>query len=354
MPDAPDNPPVDTPPRPIRRKATRVMRWVGVGLLTLALLLMTAWAAAAVMVAGLQSQPPRIVPGVLYALAALATVIFIKPRRWGVLACAGLFTLVLAWFLSIQPSNDRDWSVKHAVLPLAEIDGDRITIRNFRHFRYRAHDDFEPAYEDRTFDLSKVRSADYIMSYWGMKEIGHAFVSFGFEGGEQLCISIETRNVKSVSKYSPLRTLFKQCELIYVIGDERDLVRGRTLSPRNDLYLYRLKAPPQRARLLLLDYLATVNELAHKPQFYNTLVNNCTTGIFLHGRKVPPGPPLSWEILLNGYTPRYAYDHGFINQPGTFEEVTAASFIDDRADAAGDSPDFSRAIRTHIAADAAR
>ena len=42
-----------------------------------------------------------------------------------------------SWFISIPPSNDRDWQPDVARLSWAEIDGDRITVHNIRNFEYR-------------------------------------------------------------------------------------------------------------------------------------------------------------------------------------------------------------------------
>ena len=44
----------------------------------------------------------------------------------------GLFLLVFAWTLTIRPSNDGHWEPDVAQTDWAEIDGDRVTIHNFR------------------------------------------------------------------------------------------------------------------------------------------------------------------------------------------------------------------------------
>ncbi len=52
---------------------------------------------------------------------------------------------------------------------------------------------------------------------------------FGFEGGQYLCFSIETSKQKG-QDYSAITGFFKQYELTYVVVDERDVVRLRTVS----------------------------------------------------------------------------------------------------------------------------
>jgi Domain of unknown function (DUF4105) len=50
-------------------------------------------------------------------------------------------------------------------------------------------------YYDKTFDLAKLRSVDLFLSYWGSPYIAHTIMSFGFEGGDHVAFSIETRFV---------------------------------------------------------------------------------------------------------------------------------------------------------------
>ena len=80
-------------------------------------------------------------------------------------------------------------------------------------------------------------------------------MSFGFEGEEYVAISIETRKEKN-EEYSTIKGFFKQYELIYIVGDERDLVRLRTNYRGEEVYLYRLSGPREVGREVFLQYLA--------------------------------------------------------------------------------------------------
>ena len=97
---------------------------------------------------------------------------------------------------------------------------------------------------------------------------------------DYVTFSIETRKEKHES-YSSIKGFFKQYELIYVVGDERDLIRVRTdyRSPQEDVYLYRLRIAPEGARRLFLEYVKKINQLRGEPEFYNTLTTNCTTDV---------------------------------------------------------------------------
>src|SRR5204863_494435 len=80
--------------------------------------------------------------------------------------------------------------------------------------------------------------------------------------------------------------------------------------PREDVYVYRAQVPRENVRRLFLDYVRRINELKDHPAFYNTLTTNCTTNVLFHTRVNPNAPPLSWKVLLSGYTPLYAYELG--------------------------------------------
>src|SRR4030095_2145798 len=102
---------------------------------------------------------------------------------------------------------------------------------------YRSEFDFTPHWETRTYDLSQVRGLDLFMSYWDSPLIAHTIMSWEFDDGNHLAISIETRKERGES-YSAVRGFFRQYELYYVVADERDVIGVRTdyRGERVDLY----------------------------------------------------------------------------------------------------------------------
>ena len=116
------------------------------------------------------------------------------------------------------------------------------------------------------------------MSYWAGPEIAHTILSFGFEGGDYLALSIEVRRVKG-GEFSPLADLFKTNPLVIIAADERDVVRVRSNIRHEDVQIYRLNAPPEKVRPLLLEYVDDANALSNAPKFYNSISTNCTTTI---------------------------------------------------------------------------
>jgi hypothetical protein len=173
-------------------------------------------------------------------------------------------------------------------------------------------------------------------------------VSWDFEGAPPLAISIETRKAKG-QEYSAVKGFFRQYNIIYVAADERDIVRVRTNYRGEDVYLYRLKATPEQARALLIDYVATMNALVETPEFYNALVDNCTTSIRHHVTRVEPNPPRAdWRLLANGYGDRMLYERGSIDTRLPFEALRAKSHINAVARSLDQDPDFSQGIRTGL------
>ena len=282
----------------------------------------------------------------LVALGALAAVVAGR-RRGAALAAFAVALLGVAFYWgTLEPSNDRDWAPEVARLPHATVAGDLVTLHDIRSFEYRTETDFVPAYYDRTFDLRRLDAMDLVASYWMGPAIAHVFVTFGF-GDEHVAVSIEARKERTEG-YSSMQGFFKRYELIYVVGDERDLIRVRTnyrQDPPEDVYLYRTRAPAENARRLFLEYVRAINALHDRPQFYDTLTTNCTTTILLHTRVNPGHLPLSWKVLLSGHAAHYAYEQGRLDASLPFEELQRRSRINDAARAADRSPDFSRRIR---------
>ncbi len=253
--------------------------------------------------------------------------------------------LPLLWWGSITPRNDRDWEPEVSRLPLVEIQGEQMTVRNVRQFSYRTESDFTPRWVDRTYDLSKLVGLDIFLSYWGSPAIAHTILSWDFESGPPLAISIETRKSRGEG-YSTLAGFFKQYELIYVAADERDLIRLRTRVRGENVYLYRTRIAPAGARALLLDYAAEMQRLEREPRFYNALLHNCTTTIVMHSRRIQAAPgSLDWRMLLNGYADSLLYERGFLDRRLEFGELRRESQINERARIADDAENFSQRIR---------
>jgi hypothetical protein len=326
-----------------RRQRVRIVFRIAA---TLMVSVMTAWAAAAIYYSPIPGDTLRLgLAGFLIAAVALA---FALTRRRGrvLLGFLLFFAAFVGLWFQIPASNQRDWQPEVAMTPYATINGDQVTIHNLRNFNYRSETDFDVRWENRTYDLSKLDSVDLIAVYWAGKAIAHIMLSFGFQGKDYLAVSIETRKEKGES-YSTLAGFFRQYELYYVVADERDVIRVRTTyrRPQEDVYIYRVRGPQANLRRVFMDYLRSINELRHRPSYYNTLTTNCTTSILFHTRMNPESPPMSWKVLLSGYVPDYLYELGRLDTSRPFAELEKLSHINARAHAADTDPAFSQRIR---------
>jgi hypothetical protein len=328
-----------------RASAPRLLRRVALGLaLAPILLLATSWASLALWFDGPSSRPlAGLLAGGLVA-AVLAVLALVRPLRRGLTVVAVLWLLVLGWWLRIPPRNDRDWQPDVARLPGATFQGDVVSLHDVRDFDYASETDFTERWEDRTYDLGRVRGLDIFVSYWGPALIAHTIMSWEFDDGRHLAISIETRKEKGET-YDALRGFFRQYELYYVVADERDVVRLRTNYRGEQVFLYRLRATPARARAVLQSYLERVNHLTETPQWYNAFTHNCTTTIRGHIQDAGVRNPFNWRILVNGKGDELLYSRGNINTSLPFAEVRSRSDITAKARAADHDADFSQRIR---------
>lgn len=317
-------------------------RFIAVILLWPVLGVATLWAAAAlyfdVRISWLQLPLT-----VIYTLVILAVWIFVR-RPWKAVATAAGFASVLFWWLSLQPSNNRNWLPDLLILPRADINGSQITIHNLRNCDYRTETDFDVQHYEKTYDLDALRKVDLYLVTWGSPNIAHTMVSFGFTNGDYVCFSIETRKEQG-EDYSAVKGIYRQFELTYIIADERDVVRLRTnYRQGEEVCLYRLQTTPERGRKLFLDYLNRANDLHARAEWYNALTDNCTIAIRTQ-RDAADRAPWDWRMLINGHLDELLYERGTLATNLPFAELKKMSNINARAKATDQAADFSQQIR---------
>lgn len=280
-----------------------------------------------------------------FALAVLAAVVFTRGAGRKLGATFVGFALVLAWWLTLRPSNDRAWQPDVAQTAWAEVKGDEVTLHNVRNCDYRTETDYTPRWETRTVRLSQLTGIDLAINYWGSPWIAHPIASFQFADAPPVCFSIETRKENGES-YSAIGGLYRQYELIYIVADERDVIRVRTnFRKGEDVYLYRLKAPPDQARERFMDYLAMLNELHIHPRWYNAATSNCTTSIRTQ-HDAAKRSPWDWRILANGRGDEMMFERAALATSGLpFPELRRRALVNPAAQAANDDANFSSHIR---------
>jgi hypothetical protein len=321
----------------------RLGRWVGGLFLAIVGLVAATWAFGAVWFDGPFGAGNKLAAALLAAVL-LVVFLFVRPFLRKLWVFALFFAGVLLWWLTLSPTNDADWQPDVAQTAWADVQGDEVTFHNVRNCDYRAETDYTPHWETRTVRMSQITGIDLAIDYWGSPWIAHPIVSFQFADTPPLCFSIEVRK-KLGQTYSAIGGFYRQFELIYIVADERDVIRVRTNYRKEDIYLYRTTISPAQARERFLEYIQSLNALRDKPRWYNAITTNCTTSI---RTQHPPDerPPWDWRILLNGKGDEMMYERHLLVTGGLpFAELKARSLIDARARAANDAPDFSKLIR---------
>ena len=263
----------------------RIFKLIGILIGIPAVILMTGWGSLAIYYSDLSSESLRTGLAIGFALAAALAFLLLPNRKRILVGFLIVFAVIVAWWLKIPASNDRTWQRDVALLPYAEVRGDLVTVHNIRNLAYRTETDFDARYYDKTFDLKQLDSVDLIAVYWMGDAIAHVMISFGFQERDFVSFSIEIRK-EDGEEYSTLKGIFKQYELTYIVGDERDLIRVRTdlRNPPEDVYLFRTRISQENARKFFLEYIRQINSMKDQPEWYNTLTTNCTTNVVRHVR----------------------------------------------------------------------
>ena len=287
----------------------------------------------------------RIAASLALGIGFILALIFLRGKWRKLTAVFSGFAAVLAWWLTLQASNDRPWQPDMDRLAWADIRGDEVTLHNVRNCDYRTETDFTPRWETRTVRLSQLTGVDIAINYWGSPWMAHPIASFQFADAPPVCFSIETR--KEIGEnYSAIGGFYRQYELIYIVADERDVIRVRTnFRKGEDVYLYRTTATPAEARGRFVEYLAALNQLREHPKWYNAATSNCTTSIRAQ-HDATKRAPWDWRLLINGKGDEMMFERKTIVTRGLpFAELKKRALINPTVEAANGERDFSHRIR---------
>lgn len=257
--------------------------------------------------------------------------------------------LIATYFLLLTPQKsfaNVKWQTPWTEKPFAVFHKNGlVTVHNIRDFYYRTTDDYDAHYTNMTFKPEDVRTVDVALSHWdGLQPIAHTMLSFGFADGRYLVVSMETR-LPVGAEQGFLPGIYKQYELLMVLGTENDLFKLRTNHRKEELYLYRTNASEEQVRRILLGVLHGANQLQSHPRYYNSLTRNCTTSLSPILRVLDPGFVNDFRLLLNGYSDELLFELGYLfhRRGETFDQLKARRNINQYTEK---ESDYSRAIRT--------
>lgn len=266
-------------------------------------------------------------------------------RRW--LAFAGTLAIVAGGWLLFEPTSDGEWSRLHATMVQTDFASDTVHLRDIRNTTLLPDGGYEVRHYDKSIDLTQVKSVWFgVQQFVSWRGGSHTFVSFEFDDGTFLAISVEARRGEG-EQFNPLRGMFKQCGLIYVVGDELDVIGSRAAESKYPIYLYPMRSTRKQAREMFEIMLRRADSLRTAPEFYHTTVNNCTTNIVNSLNVIAPIriSPFNWRVMFPGYSGGVAYEQGLIDSDAPFSEVQKMARINERAkDATSDN--FSQQIRS--------
>ena len=259
-------------------------------------------------------------------------------RHFLQLAMCGLIGFTFLIWLPVRPQREAAWTANHAIQPMIEQRGEQITIRNLRHTVYESETEYSVQYLDREFELSEVSGVWFcVQRFTSMNWLAHTFLCFEVQrptGPEYFSVSVEVRCAEG-EQYSPFHGLYRHYELLYTIADERDGIGFRTVTRAADrVYLYRCNATAEQSQAILLDIMRRVKRLDQRPEFYNTLLNNCTNNLVVHANQVVQERInlFDLKVILPGWSAQKAYKLGLIGREGeSFETLERRSRIDEIA-----------------------
>ena len=282
---------------------------------------------------------------------------YLKHRRirqgliFAIGSIVALYGVPLALF---QPSHDRDRELGQEALPyIAMDDTGTITITKFRNFDWRKEGAVSPRYESRTFHSRDLNRVDVFISHFDDFEgLADIFLSFGFANSQHLVVSLETRR-ENDEAFSPSRGIFRQFEIIYVVGSEEDIVGLRTdVREGERVYLYPTKATEKQSRDLFVAIANDINDVHGKPRIYNTLTRNCTNELARRVEDISTVRfPITWKTILPGYFDEVLYRIAIIENEAPFDKVKAAHLVDNQA-VDRHQPKYSADLRASIGLDA--
>jgi len=261
------------------------------------------------------------------------------------LLCWGIFLLVT------KPSNDRNWVKDMKELSSIEFGANSsiVAMYNIRNNLYRSTEDFDVRYYGARFDIKKLKKAYLITDPFG-NLASHTMLDFEFEDGQKVVLSVEIRREEG-EVFENLKGMFRGYELYYVWANEMDVVKLRTNYRKDEVYMYPLKMSEANIQKLFIEALKRTNELKEKPEFYNLLVNNCTTNLAQMLQKVYDKKIIvDWRYLAPAYAEGLSMKYDLIDgdpkgDKESILKIRKTHNISPSATACGDCLDYSKSIR---------
>ena len=249
----------------------------------------------------------------------------------------------------LTPSNDLSWVNENKYTAFAEINNDEVVLKNIRNFNWRTTKDFDEQWIEKKFKISDCTKIWLVLEYFypTRRPIAHTLLSFEFKDGTRISCSIEVRREPG-EKFSPMKGLLREFEIMYVWATEEDVIGVRSRCRKSETHLFEAIILGEGNQCRMLEsYLKRTNQLHKKPEFYNSIFNNCTTNIASHVNDVYPGRvPRAIGVILPGLSPKLLKRNNLVKlRGGSIKEEMKINQIENRARAWNQDSDFGEAIR---------
>ena len=306
-------------------RVRKILFWVSFGALTLGVL----WCAGALFRA---FDFPWFVAwgGLIALLASLVVSILFHRVLWATLVLEMLIVLMFCCITPARRFRDITWQAPwQCMLEPNKLGDGRYELHNVRDFLYRAENDYDVRYRTVTVDPEKIVSIDVVFSHWdNLDEIAHSMLGLNFADGTTVVVSLETRLPEGAVQ-NGIDGLYRRYGLAMLAGTPEDLYGLRVDHRGEALYVYRLKMDHSTMRDMTVSIFERAAELQRKPEFYNSLCRNCSTG--LQPMLPNKGRMLEGDIrvLLNGLAAKMLYEKGILacREGESFASLRARSLV---------------------------
>jgi hypothetical protein len=249
-----------------------------------------------------------------------------------------LFPLLL--WTSIHPGRIDEYRPEQSRMPWGEFADNRVIMHDLRSCRYSGNPDaveMQTGWYDLELNLDSLITMDYFLVYFASwRGIAHTFLSFGFADGEQIALSVEARRGVDVP-YQLLPGIYRQFELMYVMGDELDMVGRRLHFDEDPVYMLPIDTPQENMRGFFVNMVQTANSLRAEPQAYNTVTSTCTTQLAAQANAFRQEliSLWDWRLIFPGYSGELAQEANLLAVTEPLAEVME-QYLVNPAEVSGD------------------
>lgn len=188
-----------------------------------------------------------------------------------------IILILFAFAATKKPSNDRNWRDYYTNTPDAIIEEETVTLKNVRNWNHSNEEILSEEWLDEVvIDKNSIKQVWFGFSGFSKNPaLGHTLLSFELDNGSVYTLSVEARQ-EIGEKYSAIKGLFNEFELLYGWATERDYVGVRVFLLNQPVELYPLNLNREEAQAVFMAMAQKTHNVATEPKFYNTITSNCT------------------------------------------------------------------------------